>query len=60
MMTTGKHSRNSFCDYDVDHEITAAVNQAKDLIEEIKNVAENNEDEKAILKAVISELIENL
>lgn len=59
MKQTGVYSRNSFCDYDLDHEITAAVEKQRELIAEVENVAKDDKDIKLILKAIATELIES-
>lgn len=49
---------STFCDYDLDHEINIAVEETRKFIKRLKAASGDEDDKKAILKAVASEMLD--
>lgn len=53
-------SYNDLCDYDLDHEINLAVEETRKFIKRLKDVVGDEDDTRAILKAVASEMLDSI
>jgi len=51
-------SYEDLCDYDLDHEINLAVEETRKFIKRLKEVTSDEDDAKALLKAVASEMVD--